>query len=149
MTLTWLHKSFDELLPAQLYAILQLRAEVFVLEQNCPFVDPDGKDTYCQHLMGFASDGRLMAYTRIVPAGVSYTEPSIGRVVTAPVARKFGLGIELMHQSVALCEQLHGKQPIKIGAQLYLKRFYESYGFVQTSDVYLEDGIEHIEMIRS
>jgi ElaA protein len=94
-------------------------------------------------------DGILAAYTRLVPPGVSYTEMSIGRVVTAPVARGNGLGRELMDQSIKRCYNLFGNGPIKIGAQLYLEKFYGSLGFVQSSDMYMEDGIPHIEMVLS
>lgn len=147
MQIQWLLKQFDALSPYQLYAILQLRNEVFVVEQNCVFQDADDKDQQCYHLMGF-NDNKLVAYTRIVPAGVAYTEASIGRVVTAPAARRMGAGKLLMQQSINTVYNLFGTVAIKIGAQLYLKKFYESFGFVQVSDVYLEDGIEHIYMLK-
>ena len=98
--------------------------------------------------MGF-HDNRLVAYTRLIPAGESYDEASIGRVVTSPTIRSTGAGKELMQRSVETLYELFGKQPIKIGAQLYLKKFYESFEFYQCGDIYLEDGIEHIHMIRS
>ena len=145
MQVQWLLKKFDDLKPQELYAILQLRIEVFVVEQNCVFQDADGKDPGCWHFMGW-KDNRLVAYTRLVPPGHIYKEPSIGRVVTAPSARKSGAGKELMRQSLIKMYELFGNLPVKIGAQLYLKRFYESFGFKQISDVYLEDGIEHIYM---
>jgi ElaA protein len=145
MQIHWILKKFDELSPYQLYAILQLRNEVFVVEQNCAFQDADDKDQDCYHLMGFV-DNKLAAYTRLVPPGVIYSEISIGRVVTSPAVRRSGAGRELMKKSVDTCYTLFGEAPIKIGAQLYLKRFYESLGFQQISDVYLEDGIEHIYM---
>jgi ElaA protein len=141
----WIVKKFEELNPYQLYAILQLRNEVFVVEQQCIFQDADDKDQDCFHLMGFA-DNKLVAYTRLVPPGVIYTETSIGRVVTSPAVRRSGAGRELMRKSIAQCESMFGKGPIKIGAQLYLKAFYESFGFQQISDPYLEDGIPHIYM---
>jgi ElaA protein len=140
-------KKFDDLSPRQVYAILQLRNEVFVVEQNCVFQDADDKDQNSYHLMGF-DNNKLVAYTRLVPAGEIYELPSIGRVVTSPSARGTGAGRELMRESIAAVENLFGIQPIKIGAQLYLRKFYESFGFQQASDVYLEDGIEHIYMIR-
>lgn len=100
--------------------------------------------------MGFDTETqKIVAYTRIVPPGVSYDEASIGRVVTSPSVRKFGIGKELMNNSIDLVEELYGGASIKIGAQLYLQKFYESFGFLQSSDVYLEDGIEHIEMLRN
>ncbi len=149
MNITWYHKHFKELNTTELYQILQLRNEVFIVEQNCPFQDLDEKDLKCYHLMGFDTDAqKVMAYTRIVPAGVSYEEASIGRVVTSPLARKNGIGKELMQKSIELLEELYGGISIKIGAQLYLKKFYESFGFQQVEEVYLEDGIEHILMVR-
>ena len=149
MNITWYHKHFKELNTTELYQILQLRNEVFIVEQHCPFQDLDDKDLKCYHLMGFDTDShKAMAYTRIVPAGVSYEEASIGRVVTSPLARKNGIGKELMQKSIELLEELYGSVSIKIGAQLYLKKFYESFGFQQVEEIYLEDGIEHILMAK-
>lgn len=148
MQIQWVLKKFEELTPYQLYAILQLRNEVFVVEQNCVFQDADDKDQNSYHLMGLYNN-KLVAYTRLVPAGEIYEQPSIGRVVTSPSARGTGLGKELMIRSIETAYTLFGKQPLKIGAQLYLKKFYNSLGFEQVSDVYLEDGIEHIYMIKS
>ena len=147
MQLHWLLKRFDELTPYQLYAILQLRNEVFVVEQNCVFQDADDKDQNSYHLMGFL-DNKLVAYTRLVPAGETYEQASIGRVVTSPAVRRGGAGKLLMQQSIDSLYSLFGKVPIKIGAQLYLQRFYESFGFERISDIYLEDGIEHIYMLK-
>jgi ElaA protein len=147
MQIQWLLKKFEALSPYQVYAILQLRNEVFVVEQHCVFQDADDKDQHSYHLLGF-SDNKLVAYTRIVPAGVIYEQASIGRVVTSPSIRRAGAGRQLMQQSIQTVYELFGKVPIKIGAQLYLKKFYESLGFVQVSEVYLEDGIEHIYMIK-
>lgn len=149
MNLTWYYKSFKDLTNIELYQILQLRNEVFIVEQNCPFQDLDDKDFRCFHLMGFDTETqKILAYTRIVPAGVSYPEASIGRVVTSPLARGGGVGRILMQKSIELLEEIYGGVSIKIGAQLYLKKFYESFGFQQGGDVYLEDGIEHILMDR-
>lgn len=147
MQIHWLLKRFDELTPYQLYAILQLRNEVFVVEQNCVFQDADDKDQNCYHLMGFY-DNKLVAYTRLVPAGVAYEQVSIGRVVTSPAVRRHGAGKQLMQQSIDAVYNLFGKVPIKIGAQLYLQHFYESFGFQRISDEYLEDGIPHIYMLK-
>ncbi|MBD0376977.1 MAG: GNAT family N-acetyltransferase [Flavisolibacter sp.] len=146
MHIHWLLKRFDELTPYQLYAALQLRSTVFVVEQNCVYLDADDKDQNSYHLLGFA-DNKLVAYTRIVPAGVMYQEPSIGRVVTAPGVRRTGVGRQLMQQSIKSVYNLFNNVPIRIGAQLYLQEFYASFGFQQISDVYLEDGIEHIYML--
>jgi ElaA protein len=148
MQIQWVLKKFEELTPFQLYAILQLRNEVFVVEQNCVFQDADDRDQSAHHLMGFHNN-KLIAYTRLLPSGEMYEQASIGRVVTSPSVRKSGAGKELMKQSIDVVYNLFGKQPIKIGAQLYLKNFYESLGFEQASDVYLEDGIEHIYMIKA
>lgn len=148
MQIQWLLKSFEELTPYELYAILQLRNEVFVVEQNCVFQDADDKDQDSYHLMGFNDNDKLIAYTRLVPPGVSYEEVSIGRVVTSLSVRRSGAGKELMQQSIYAVYKLFGERQIKIGAQLYLKEFYESFGFEQVSDIYLEDGIEHIYMIK-
>jgi ElaA protein len=145
--ITWTCKSFDSLTPHELYAILALRNEVFIVEQNCPYQDVDQKDQPSYHLMGW-KDGVLVAYTRLLPPGLAYLQPSIGRVVSAPSARGTGIGRELMKESIDQCIALFGDQPIRIGAQLYLREFYISFGFHQTSDIYLEDGIRHIEMIR-
>ena len=146
MKLTWTCKTFAELSPEELYALLRLRSEVFVVEQNCVFLDMDNKDAYCHHLLGWEG-GLLAAYSRIVPAGISYVESSIGRIVSSPAARGRGIGRELLIKSIDTLYTLHGKRDIRIGAQYYLKRFYNSFGFVQKGDIYLEDGIEHIEML--
>ena len=146
MHIQWLVKKFEELSPYQLYAILQLRNEVFVVEQNCVFQDADDKDQNSWHLMGF-DNNKLVAYTRLVPPGEIHKESSIGRVVTSPLVRGNKIGKELMERSIATTYNLFGKSPIKIGAQVYLKKFYESLGFKKISDIYLEDGIEHIYMV--
>ena len=145
--LHWTLKPFNELRPKELYAIMQLRIEVFIVEQNCVFQDADDKDHYCQHLMGWAGD-ELAAYARIVPPEISYTEPSIGRIITSPKHRGTGAGKALVSRAIDMLEGIHGVQPIRIGAQLYLEKFYESFGFVSEGDVYLEDGIDHIIMVR-
>jgi ElaA protein len=146
--LTWLCKHFDTLTTAELYAILELRVEVFVVEQNCVYQDIDNKDQASFHFMGW-NENKLVAYTRIIPPAISYPEASIGRVVTSPIVRRSGIGKELMERSIAQVKILFGNTPIRIGAQVYLEKFYTSLGFRQTSPVYLEDGIEHIEMLRS
>jgi ElaA protein len=146
MNIAWTVKKFDELTNTELYDLLRLREEVFIVEQNCIFQDIDNKDQFAWHVMG-KTDGRLAAYTRLLPAGRSFQEASIGRVVTSQFARGSGIGKKLMDISIAELYRLMGKQTIKIGAQLYLKSFYESFGFQQTGDKYMEDGIEHIEML--
>ncbi len=146
MTIHWYAKAFVDLSPAELYKILQLRSKVFVVEQNCVFLDADNKDEGCIHFMGFVNDA-LAAYTRLVPPGYIYDEMSIGRVVTSPKHRGTGLGRELMQRSIDLCKQFFGDGPIKIGAQCYLLKFYLSLGFTVIGETYLEDGIEHVHMI--
>jgi ElaA protein len=141
----WSLASFDQLSPTQLYALLKLRSEVFVVEQQCIFLDMDQKDAHCFHLMGWKDD-ELVAYTRLVPPGISYPEASIGRVVTSQLVRRTGVGKELMERSIAEARNLFKTSTIVIGAQLYLEKFYSSLGFRKSSEVYLEDGIEHIEM---
>jgi ElaA protein len=147
MSIRWTCKPFAELSVDELYSLLQLRSEVFVVEQNCVFLDMDNKDQKCHHLMGYV-DNELVASARIVPPRLAYDEPSIGRVVSNPTYRKTGAGRQLMEEAIRITIQLHGNQQIRIGAQLYLKKFYSSLGFECQGDVYLEDGIEHIEMIR-
>ena len=146
MQLNWIFKKFDNLTASELYAIMQLRNEVFVVEQNCVYQDADDKDQQCWHLCGWDAK-KLVAYTRIIPPGISYTEASIGRVVTSPAYRASGAGRELMKESISLTYSQFNCTQIKIGAQLYLTKFYQSLGFVQSSPEYLEDGIAHIEMI--
>jgi ElaA protein len=140
-------KAFKELQVNELYKLLRLRSEVFVLEQNCVFLDQDNKDQQCQHLLLF-SDDKLAAYSRLVPPGLSYLETSIGRVVTSPEFRGTGLGRKLMELSIQGCADLFGSGDIRIGAQTYALPFYSSLGFIPEGEVYDEDGIEHIEMLR-
>ncbi len=147
MSINWICKPFPDLSVYELYTLLQLRSEVFVVEQNCVFQDMDNKDQQCWHLMGWI-DHELIASARIVPPGLAYNEPSIGRVVSNPTFRKTGAGRRLMEEAIEKIIQLYGNQPIRIGAQLYLKKFYKSLGFEPQGDIYLEDGIKHIEMIR-
>ncbi|HET9055242.1 MAG TPA: GNAT family N-acetyltransferase [Chitinophagaceae bacterium] len=144
--INWVLKKFEDLTVYELYAVLQLRNEVFVVQQNCVFQDADNKDKQCWHYMGWENDN-LVAYARIIPAGVAYEYASIGRVVNSPGERGRGIGKELMKTAIERTYELFGKVPIKIGAQLYLKKFYSSFGFVQTGEIYLEDGIEHIHMV--
>jgi len=146
MNLNWTYKSFDELSKLELYTILKLRSEVFIIEQHCNYQDVDGKDLKCHHLMAWDGDN-LVAYTRILPPGISFVEASIGRVLTSPKYRGIGAGITLMQKSIKKVYETYGNQHIRIGAQLYLKKFYESFGFVKDSDEYLEDEIPHIEML--
>ncbi|MEN2283106.1 GNAT family N-acetyltransferase [Algoriphagus sp. SE2] len=140
-------KSFQELTIDELYELLKLRSEVFVVEQNCVFLDQDDKDQKCHHLMLFLDD-QLVGYSRLVPPGLSYPEMAIGRVVSSPAMRGKGFGRKVMELSIQSCEKLFGKGNIRIGAQTYALGFYSSLGFVSDGDPYDEDGIEHIEMVR-
>jgi ElaA protein len=146
--LTWRFAPFDKLTPREVHDLFQARAGVFVLEQKCAFQDVDGVDPECWHLLG-REDGPLLAYCRIVPPGIKYAEPSIGRVLTTAAGRKTGAGRELMREAVARTNALWPGQAIRIGAQRYLERFYGDYGFVKASEPYDEDGIVHIEMVRA
>ena len=144
--ITWQCKFFSELSNEELYKIVQLRIEVFVVEQNCVYQDCDDKDLKAYHLLGW-DEGNLVAYTRLLEIGISYPESaSIGRVITARTARRQNIGKQLMLKSIEQAYILFGQVPLKISAQLYLKRFYESFSFAQKGGVYLEDGIEHIAM---
>ncbi len=141
----WVLKKFGELTLDELYSILELRSKVFIVDQNFIYNDPDAKDQVAWHLIGMEED-QLIAYSRILPPGVVYTDPAIGRVVTSPVKRKSGLGRELMNRSIKHCQELFGKTSITLSAQAYLKKFYESLGFSAIGDEYLDDGIPHIKM---
>lgn len=143
--ITFIYKPFNELTLHELYAILKLRSEVFVVEQNCVFLDADDKDQVSIHVMCWQNE-QLAGYTRIVPAGITYEEPSITRVVTSPQVRHAGIGKLLMNYSIRTTYELLGKTTIIISAQFYLRNFYTSLGFQQCSDIYMEDGIQHIKM---
>ncbi len=147
MDTTYTCKSFSELTLEELYQIMVLRQEVFVVEQNCPYLDADGKDQIGRHLMGYQNN-QLVAYTRLLPAGASYPAySSISRVVTAAAARGKGMGRELMVNSINWTKQLFPEHPIKISAQCYLIKFYESLDFQVLGESYLEDDIPHIAMV--
>jgi ElaA protein len=144
--LTWCLVPFAKLSVDQLYDLLKLRQQVFVVEQTCAYLDCDDKDRRALHLLGEDEEHRLIAYARIVPPGISFAEASIGRVVTDRAARRSGHGRALMHEAIARTRDAFGGA-VRIGAQLYLQRFYESFGFVVASAVYDEDGIPHVEML--
>ncbi len=144
--ITWQCKSFSELTADELYKILRLRSEVFVVEQQSAYQDCDGKDPLSFHFMGW-NDNELIAYTRLIPKGISYPDAaSIGRVVIARSFRRKNIGKQLIAKSLEEIEVLFGEVPLKISAQFYLIRFYESFSFKSIGNVYLEDGIEHIAM---
>lgn len=148
MSATFFCLPFAELTVAQLHAILKLRSEVFVVEQNCVFLDIDAVDAKAYHFFALDKEGNCIANARLIPAYVVYNYCSIGRVVTHAAYRKLGLGRQLMKQSIEKCYLLFGEnETIKIGAQLYLKEFYSSFGFKQIGEEYIEDGIPHIHML--
>lgn len=149
--LRWQWKSFEELTLDELYRVLALRAQVFVVEQKSLYQDVDGYDRVAHHLLGKREgegEPLLAAYLRVLPPGTKRKEVSFGRVVTAPEARRSGLGKELVARGLAFIDERYPQEPVRIGAQDYLKRFYEDFGFRQVSDVYDEDGIPHIDMVR-
>lgn len=144
----WHCAHFDELSVTDLYDVLRARSAVFVVEQACPFQDCDNLDRFSHHLWT-RRGGEIAAYLRIVPPGVLYVEPSLGRVITAASARGTGLGRALMQEGIRRAEALYGAQPIRISAQRYLLRFYGELGFEPTGSEYDEDGIPHSEMLRT
>lgn len=143
--ITFITKTFEDLSNKELYSVLQLRSEVFVVEQNCVFLDMDGLDEKAHHVLGYYK-AQLVAYSRLFPAGITYTEASIGRVVTQASVRKLGFGKLLMQHSIKQVQALYNTSVITIGAQCYLNCFYNNLGFVEVGDTYLEDGIEHVKM---
>lgn len=145
MAIEWKIKSFEALSVHELYDLLRLRSEIFVVEQNCVYLDLDGKDKVALHLFG-EFEGKIVAHARLFKAGISFENASIGRVTVAADYRDRKWGHDLMREAIAGILLHFGESQITIGAQLYLKKFYESHGFVQTSDMYLEDDIPHIEM---
>ena len=143
----WRFAAFDALTLTELYAVLQLRSEVFVVEQACVFQDMDGADTAAMHLLG-TSGGQLVAYARCFAAGVKFKEASIGRLITRSDLRGSGAGHVLVRRAIASVTQQWGPQAIRIGAQARLENFYRQHGFKTTGAPYIEDGIPHIEMLR-
>lgn len=146
-TLAWRWLAFDALSLGELHDLLQLRSEIFVVEQNCVFQDIDGADRQGIHVLG-GREGQLLAYARCFPPGVKFAEACIGRVATRAAARGQGLGHALMAQALSAVEALWGRQAIRIGAQAHLRAFYARHGFVCTGSAYIEDGIAHVEMLR-
>ncbi|MBE8715394.1 GNAT family N-acetyltransferase [Sphingobacterium hungaricum] len=146
MDYSWAIKEFQELSATELYKILQLRIDVFMLEQDCLYPECDNKDFKSAHI--FAQSGeQIIAYARLVHPGISYSESSIGRVVVHKDFRKFGLGKELMVRSIEQVLKTYPNRGIRISAQAHLQKFYEELGFLKVSDEYLEDNIPHIEML--
>lgn len=148
MAIQWKIKSFDDLTVHELYDLLRLRSEIFVVEQNCVYLDLDGKDKVALHLFG-EFEGKIVAHARLFKAGITFEKSSIGRVTVDANYRDRKWGHDLMREAIAGVKYHFGENQITIGAQLYLKKFYESHGFIQASEMYLEDDIPHIEMIKS
>lgn len=144
----WNTLSFDELTTRQLYAILKVRQEVFVIEQRCFYLDNDDIDQVSYHVIGGDAAGNIMAYARLIPAGAVYSEVSVGRVLVVEKARGKGLGRKLTQQCIAEVTRLWGAVPIRLSAQAYLVHFYEGFGFHTVGSEYLDAGIPHIEMLR-
>ena len=146
--MSWKLKRFKELTPEELYAFLRLRSEIFVVEQDCVYLDLDGYDDKCLHLWK-EQNGQMVAYTRILPAGVYYPEASIGRVVVHMSQRGTDLGKELMRRSEEALYDLEERGPIKLMAQSYLLNWYGAQGYVPEGDEFLEDGIPHTMMVKA
>ena len=144
----WICKPFSQLTPEELYAVLRLRISVFIVEQNCIFQDADNNDQQAWHLMLY-ENGILVAYSRLFAPGIMYPQSSIGRILTDSQFRNKNFGRLLLKESIGRIYSLFGTQDIQIGAQLYLKKFYESFGFRQFGEIYDEDGIDHIHMIKA
>ena len=147
MTIQWQWRSFAELSTIELYTIFAARQAVFVVEQNSPYLDLDGKDFDALHLIAWSGKD-VAAYLRLLAPGVSYAEPSLGRIITTKIGRGGGLGRELVARGLEKIHELYPTLPTHIGAQAHLHKFYGSFGFVQSSEPYDEDGIMHIEMLR-
>ena len=141
-------KSFNELTTQELYDLLQLRSEVFVVEQDCVYQDVDGKDQKALHILGYKEE-KLVAYTRVFKPGDYFTEASIGRVVVKQQERQYKYGYDIMNASIKAIATHYKEKVIKISAQTYLKRFYNNLGFFEVGEEYLEDGIPHVGMIRN
>jgi len=144
--ISWTIKNFEKLTLIELYEILKIRSEVFIVEQKCIFQDIDDHDKSAIHLIAWQND-ILVGYTRLLPPGIVYPEASIGRVISSPRMRKIGIGKMLMQRSIKTVYDTYKCESIKLNAQLYLKEFYKSFGFIETSEPYLYDNILHIEML--
>lgn len=145
--LKWQCLTFHALTPSQLYSLLQLRSEVFVVEQACIYQDLDGLDQDAMHLLGYRDD-QLAGYARLVPPGVKYDEPAIGRITSTPSMRGHGFGRSTVKKAIDICQDIWPAEGIRISAQQRLAKFYREFGFHAVSAPYLEDGIPHVEMIR-
>ncbi len=146
----WKSLSFSELSLNELYDLLKLRVDVFVVEQNCPYPELDNKDRHAQtqHLLGVDEQGVIQAYARVLAPGVSYPDASIGRVIVAEAVRGGGVAHTLMQKAIAISNKRWPEHNIQLGGQEHLKGFYQQQGFEPVSEMYLEDGIPHIDMLR-
>ena len=136
-------KHFTELSAAELYAILRARQDVFVVEQNCPFPEIDGKDLDAYHLW-FEENGEILAYARVLDRGVSFETPAVGRVIS--IRRREGLGSRILSEGIRIAREKYLAEVVMLEAQVYARKLYEKQGFVQVSEEFLEDGIPHIIM---
>lgn len=148
-SLDWQCQRLDDLRPLALHRILRARQQVFVVEQNCVYLDADAADEASWHLAAWAPDLHLMAYARIVDPGIKYEEASIGRVITPLTARGTGLGRELLRRAISQARHCYPGGSLRISAQSRLQSFYAEFGFVVVGEPYLEDGIAHVEMLRT
>lgn len=151
-TVDWQWGPFGDLSGSDVYELMALRQGVFVVEQDCVYQDADGRDRAAWHLLGWSGEGsgrRLVAYARIFEAGVRYAEMSIGRIVSAPEVRRSGVGRATVREALRRCTEIWPRHPIRIAAQRRLEQFYEGFGFSADGEPYLEDGIEHIDMLRT
>jgi len=146
--ITWKTMPFTDFTVKELYEVLQLRSEVFVVEQDCVYQDIDFKDQKALHVLGYKNE-KLVAYTRVFKRGDYFDEASIGRVVVQQNERKYGYGHDLIKESINVIETQLGTSTIHISAQTYLEKFYSTHGFAKTGEGYLEDGIPHIKMIKN
>ncbi len=152
MVVDWQTYPFAGLTPLQLQAIHRARQEVFIVEQNCPYLDADDYDAEAHHLCGWdaaAATPALLAYLRITPPRSKFAEASLGRVITTAAGRGQGLGKELLRRGLVAADAIYPGQPLRISAQHYLERFYQGFGFAAVSPIYQEDGIPHVAMLRA
>lgn len=149
MKISWHNKHFSQLAAAEFHEILKVRINVFVVEQNCPYPEIDGKDLDAWHVFGVNENNNVVGVSRILRPGISYDEPSVGRVATLKEARMTGAGMQMMQFVMEEIKSLFPNENVRISAQEYLKGFYEKFDFVKVSESYLEDDIPHIEMLMS
>ena len=147
MSVTWQWYAFDQFTTKQLYAVLAARQAIFIVEQDCAYQDLDGLDADAQHLVAWSGE-EVAGYLRLLAPGARFGEPSLGRIITTPIARGTGLGRELVAKGIERAGEMYPAQPIRISAQAHLSKFYGSFGFVVASEQYLEDDIPHVDMLR-